>query len=535
MERPRKRPKRVLDPRLALALRLGQSARANTGLAGGAILLLAALVLLFAAQAENLGFVTLPSMGANSSLWLVFLTGLTAGGLSCLAVQGGLLATTVAQREQLLLEQAGKAVGHGTSVLLFLGAKLGAYTLLGAALGALGSLISLSASTRGWLQILVGIFMIGVALQMFEVHPIFRYFLLQPPQRVQRFIRKRSKRGDELAPLFLGALTVLIPCGITQAMELLALGSGSPVRGALIMFAFVLGTSPLFYLIGILAARLSSVWQRTSLRVTAVVLIVMALYSMVGGARLLGYRVGFGSAASARAAPAWVSPMPATEESTAPPTQAATAPTATGAVPSAGLLAASNPTEENTASGTSAGRELQDNLERWSAQAEGGNATTVREQSGAAVQEVTIAAVDWGYEPSWVQVRAGIPVRLSIVSDKLYSCSRNLVLPALGVDILLPETGTETVDFTPTAPGQINFTCGMGMYGGVIEVLPPDAALAPASPVAGQNPAPVVGGNTAGSKPPASAGWIALMAPDGPRLQAFVVGADGRGLLQLTA
>ena len=34
------------------------------------------------------------------NLWTVFLTGLFTGGLTCLAVQGGLLASTIAQREE---------------------------------------------------------------------------------------------------------------------------------------------------------------------------------------------------------------------------------------------------------------------------------------------------------------------------------------------------------------------------------------------------------------------------------------------------
>ena len=33
------------------------------------------------------------------NLWVIFLTGLTIGGLTCLAVQGGLLASVIAARE----------------------------------------------------------------------------------------------------------------------------------------------------------------------------------------------------------------------------------------------------------------------------------------------------------------------------------------------------------------------------------------------------------------------------------------------------
>lgn len=38
-------------------------------------------------------------------LGLVFLTGLTTGGLSCLAVQGGLLASSVAQQTEQALQK----------------------------------------------------------------------------------------------------------------------------------------------------------------------------------------------------------------------------------------------------------------------------------------------------------------------------------------------------------------------------------------------------------------------------------------------
>ena len=34
------------------------------------------------------------------NLWTIFITGLVTGGLSCLAVQGGLLAATIAQNEE---------------------------------------------------------------------------------------------------------------------------------------------------------------------------------------------------------------------------------------------------------------------------------------------------------------------------------------------------------------------------------------------------------------------------------------------------
>ena len=68
-------------------------------------------------------------------------------------------------------------------ILIFLGAKLIAYTALGLLLGALGSVLQLSSFTRAVMQIAIGVFMLGTALNMLKVHPVFRYFVIEPPKK----------------------------------------------------------------------------------------------------------------------------------------------------------------------------------------------------------------------------------------------------------------------------------------------------------------------------------------------------------------
>jgi sulfite exporter TauE/SafE len=105
-------------------------------------------------------------------------------------------------------------------------------------------MLTLTPATRAVLMLAIGIFMIGNALRMFNVHPIFRYFVFQPPSFVTRYIRRKAKNGAEIVtPIFLGLLTVLIPCGVTQAMMAIAIGTGDPLQGAAILFAFTLGAS----------------------------------------------------------------------------------------------------------------------------------------------------------------------------------------------------------------------------------------------------------------------------------------------------
>jgi sulfite exporter TauE/SafE len=176
--------------------------------------------------------------------------------LSCLMVQGGLLASSLArQLEQDMLAQSGSSISKinpkgkkfvkreirphtALPIALFLGAKMVAYTLLGFLLGLLGSMLTLNPVTRALLLLMIGVFMIGNALRMFDIHPIFRYFVIQPPSFVTRYIRRKAKSGAEIVtPLFLGLLTVLIPCGVTQAMMAIAIGTGDPLQGAAILFA----------------------------------------------------------------------------------------------------------------------------------------------------------------------------------------------------------------------------------------------------------------------------------------------------------
>ena len=65
-------------------------------------------------------------------------------------------------------------------------------------------------------------------------------------------------------------------------MEVLAINTGNPIYGALIMFSFVLGTSPLFAILGVATAKLSESWNQVFNKVAAYTLIVMAIYKRTG-------------------------------------------------------------------------------------------------------------------------------------------------------------------------------------------------------------------------------------------------------------
>lgn len=229
------------------------------------------------------------------NLLTIFITGLITGGLTCMAVQGGLLASTLAQREEEKLKNGLKSGGNALPIISFLVAKLVAYTALGFLLGSLGSVFQLSITLRVIMLIAAGIFMLGTAFNILEIHPIFRYFVIQPPKFLTRLVRKQSKSQDVFAPAILGSLTIFIPCGTTQAMMALAIASGSALSGSLILFAFILGTSPVFFILGFFAAKLGDMFQQKFMRIAAFAIILLAIFNINNAIALSGSNLTLGN------------------------------------------------------------------------------------------------------------------------------------------------------------------------------------------------------------------------------------------------
>lgn len=216
--------------------------------------------------------------------WLIFLTGLTTGGLSCLALQGGLLASTLVETETKKSRIKG--------IILFLTSKLVAYTLLGLILGFLGEIFTLSPKVLGGLNIFIALFMLGVAFETLKIHPIFKIFLLQPPKFLRRLIFKQEDQKGNFAAIILGIFTVLIPCGVTQAMMALSVGSAKPLTGAMIMFFFVLGTIPIFFILSYLATQIGEKFKNIFYKIVALFLIILSIYTFSNGLRLSGVNFG---------------------------------------------------------------------------------------------------------------------------------------------------------------------------------------------------------------------------------------------------
>lgn len=226
-------------------------------------------------------------------LWVIFLTGLTVGGLTCLAVQGGLLASVIAAKEE---EEVEKGINRRSTVfptLAFLVAKLTSYTILGFILGGFGGAIGISPTAQTTMQLVAGLYMIAVALNLLNIHPIFRYAIIQPPRFLTRMVRNQSKSKELFAPALLGIMTIFIPCGTTLAMEALAISSANAILGAAIMFTFVLGTTPLFFGVGWITATLGDNFREKFLKVAALAVLYLGFTSINGSLVAMGSPISF--------------------------------------------------------------------------------------------------------------------------------------------------------------------------------------------------------------------------------------------------
>jgi sulfite exporter TauE/SafE len=329
---------------------------------------------------------------------LAFVTGLTTGGISCIAVQSGLLSSALAQKEE---EQSDLPY-----VGMFLVAKIIAHTILGFGLGLIGSSLTITPQFQGWLQIFAGVFMILTAARLLDIHPIFRRFVIQPPKFAFKVLRNQSKTQTFFAPAILGALTVLIPCGITQGMMVLAVASSNPLTASGIMFGFTLGTSPVFLVLGMASAKLLD--KKAFVYISSFVIMILGLFSINSGQILRGSVHTFQN---------YVKVL-----------------------------------------GLSSFASAEEPLKTASIGPDG-------------KQDVTINVTSTGYNASSNVIRAGVPVRLTLITNNTQGCSRSFRIPAMNISKVLPASGSESLEFTPSKTGLLTYTCSMGMYSGTFKVI----------------------------------------------------------------
>ena len=220
-----------------------------------------------------------PEAEAGMGLGMIFLTGVLTS-VHCLAMCGGINLSQTAL--------SAKAIEGGKESLsptfLYAAGRVLSYTLIGAAVGGVGSAFSLSSTGKAGIQIVAGIFMALMGMNLMGLFPRLRRII----PRLPNFFGGKHKGSGRNGPFFVGLLNGFMPCGPLQAMQLFALSTGSPVRGALAMAAFAVGTLPLTMGVGIFASRLGKRFMGKAIRVGAALVFLMGVSMLSSGLSLAG-------------------------------------------------------------------------------------------------------------------------------------------------------------------------------------------------------------------------------------------------------
>jgi len=370
-----------------------------------ALILLAVYFLLrYTVGFDFLGFI--PTIDSTVSLAALFVTGLLTS-VHCIAMCGGInLSQSVSS--------GGTKQSSFHSPLLYNLGRVISYTLVGALVGGLGSVLFFSETLKAILLIAAAIGMLLMGLRMLGWLP----WWLVP--RVPAFLSaKAGKASAGKGPLVVGLLNGLMPCGPLQAMQLYALATGSALTGALSMLLFSLGTVPLMLGAGVAFSALKGKFTFVIQRVSAVFVVFFAVVMASSALSLAGVR-----------------------------------PQSSDSIPAAPAAPTAAPKQEETQS------LLQQALNK------GYLPATVKDG---------VQTIQADLNPSvypFIIVQKGIPVEFTITASEssITGCNQTVVFPEYQVKKAL-QPGDNVITFTPEESGIVPYTCWMGMLDGRILVV----------------------------------------------------------------
>ena len=225
---------------------------------------------------------------SSSTGTMALLVGLTAGFSTCMALIGGLVISVASKYAE--NHPTETALQKFRPHLFFNAGRIASFIAFGAIIGAIGSAFALKGSLLGFLTIAVGMVMLILGLQLTEIFPRITRGLTLPSGLARKLgINNRKEREYSHKNAFLmGAATFFLPCGFTQAMQLLAVSTGNPLQASVIMGAFAIGTTPGLLTLGGLTSVVKGAFAQRFFRIVGVIVVAMALINFTNGFTLAG-------------------------------------------------------------------------------------------------------------------------------------------------------------------------------------------------------------------------------------------------------
>lgn len=98
------------------------------------------------------------------------------------------------------------------------------------------------------------------------------------------------------------------------------------------------------------------------------------------------------------------------------------------------------------------------------------SAQTHRKNVKSKVQRAKVLINEQGYAPGSLNLRKGVPAKITFLRTTERTCGTEIVIPAYGINRPLPLGQPVLVSFTPKKSGEFGFTCGMNMMHGKLVV-----------------------------------------------------------------
>jgi sulfite exporter TauE/SafE/copper chaperone CopZ len=246
---------------------------------------------------------------SQGGILIALLLGLAAGVSTCAALVGGLvLALSAAFENRRTASGAGDVAiaARMRPALVFIGGRIAGYGVLGAALGALGASVTLPPLVTAVLMIGVAVVMTVLGTRLTGLSPRIATWSPTLPMGLGR----RLGLADGAVGAYsdtraagLGAASFFLPCGFTQAVQIYALSTGSPLLAGATLAVFALGTAPGLLALAGLPVVVPSAWRPMLMRLVGVVVVGFAIVNGSAGLRLSGITLPFGVSPVAAAAP----------------------------------------------------------------------------------------------------------------------------------------------------------------------------------------------------------------------------------------
>jgi sulfite exporter TauE/SafE len=214
-------------------------------------------------------------MPIDASYLSAFLVGLL-GGVHCVGMCGGIVTALSLGLPNRIGQGAGQLPSPRlTLTLAYNFGRIASYSVVGALFGGIGALAVHGSGLRSAqtiLLIIASLFMVALGLYLGGWwRGLTR--IEQAGTRIWRLLEPFSRRllpvRTPARALLLGAIWGWLPCGLVYSVLVWSIGTGDPLKGALLLFSFGLGTLPTLLTMGLFSNWITAQVRKPWVRQTA--------------------------------------------------------------------------------------------------------------------------------------------------------------------------------------------------------------------------------------------------------------------------